>query len=183
MFQNQVLHFHSSVFYILLGNQNPHNILFIVSCHLASSQFCHLASSQGGNLRVLEIRKRGKVYTFKLLFGSICLAAAAADNNGVQQILVSSNIPSQEHFPRTKRQGVPAKPSLIPGIFLVVVVNPRKPIHKSFILFQLTLQNVYSIPYQANSHLENSMHGGAWQASVRGIASVGHDLATKTPPL
>ena len=27
------------------------------------------------------------------------------------------------------------------------------------------------------------MDRGAWQASVRGIASVGHDLATKTPPL
>ena len=29
--------------------------------------------------------------------------------------------------------------------------------------------------------LENPMDRGAWQATVRGVARVGHDLATKSP--
>ena len=33
------------------------------------------------------------------------------------------------------------------------------------------------------SCLENSMDKGAWQATVHGVARVGHDLATKPPPL
>ena len=33
------------------------------------------------------------------------------------------------------------------------------------------------------SCLENPMDGGAWQAVVPGVARVGHDLATKPPPL
>ena len=33
------------------------------------------------------------------------------------------------------------------------------------------------------SCLENPMDRGAWQATVHGIARVGHDLATKPPPL
>ena len=32
------------------------------------------------------------------------------------------------------------------------------------------------------SCLENPMDRGAWQAAVRGVARVGHDLATKPPP-
>ena len=32
------------------------------------------------------------------------------------------------------------------------------------------------------SYLENPMDREAWQATVRGIARVGHDLATKPPP-
>ena len=32
------------------------------------------------------------------------------------------------------------------------------------------------------SCLENPMDRGAWQATVHGIARVGHDLATKPPP-
>ena len=32
------------------------------------------------------------------------------------------------------------------------------------------------------SCLENSMDRGAWQATVHGIARVGHNLATKSPP-
>ena len=32
------------------------------------------------------------------------------------------------------------------------------------------------------SCLENPMDRGAWQAAVHGIARVGHDLATKSPP-
>ena len=31
------------------------------------------------------------------------------------------------------------------------------------------------------SYLENPMVRGAWQATVHGIARVGHDLATKPP--
>ena len=30
--------------------------------------------------------------------------------------------------------------------------------------------------------LENPMNRGAWQATVHGVARVGHDLATKPPP-
>ena len=33
------------------------------------------------------------------------------------------------------------------------------------------------------SLLENPMDTGAWQATVHGVARVGHDLATKPPPL
>ena len=32
------------------------------------------------------------------------------------------------------------------------------------------------------SCLENAMDRGAWQATVHGVARVGHDLATKPPP-
>ena len=32
------------------------------------------------------------------------------------------------------------------------------------------------------SSLENSMDRGAWQATVHGVARVGHDLSTKLPP-
>ena len=32
------------------------------------------------------------------------------------------------------------------------------------------------------SCLENPMHRGAWQATVHGVARVGHDLVTKPPP-
>ena len=32
------------------------------------------------------------------------------------------------------------------------------------------------------SCLENPMDRGAWWATVRGVARVGHDLVTKTPP-
>ena len=32
------------------------------------------------------------------------------------------------------------------------------------------------------SRLENPMDRGAWQATVHGIARVGHDLVTKPPP-
>ena len=32
------------------------------------------------------------------------------------------------------------------------------------------------------SCLENLMDRGAWQATVHGVARVGHDLATKPPP-
>ena len=32
------------------------------------------------------------------------------------------------------------------------------------------------------SCLENPMDGGVWQATVHGVARVGHDLATKPPP-
>ena len=32
------------------------------------------------------------------------------------------------------------------------------------------------------SCLENPMDRGAWQATVHGVARVGHDLATKPPP-
>ena len=34
-----------------------------------------------------------------------------------------------------------------------------------------------------NSCLENLLDRGAWQATVHGIARVGHNLATKPPPL
>ena len=37
-------------------------------------------------------------------------------------------------------------------------------------------------PFQY-SCLENSTEGGAWQATVHGIARVGHDLGTKPCPL
>ena len=37
-------------------------------------------------------------------------------------------------------------------------------------------------PFQ-HSCLENPMDRGAWQAIVHGVARVGHDLATKPPPL
>ena len=33
------------------------------------------------------------------------------------------------------------------------------------------------------SCLENRMDRGAWQATVHGVARVGHDLATKPPPI
>ena len=33
------------------------------------------------------------------------------------------------------------------------------------------------------SRLENPMGRGAWQATVHGVARVGHDLVTKPPPL
>ena len=33
------------------------------------------------------------------------------------------------------------------------------------------------------SCLENPMNRGAWQATVHGVAKVGHNLATKPPPL
>ena len=33
------------------------------------------------------------------------------------------------------------------------------------------------------SCLENTMDRGAWQATVHGVARIGHDLATKPPPL
>ena len=33
------------------------------------------------------------------------------------------------------------------------------------------------------SCLENPMDRGAWQPTVHGVARVGHNLATKTPPL
>ena len=32
------------------------------------------------------------------------------------------------------------------------------------------------------SRLENAMDRGAWQATVHGVARVGHDLVTKSPP-
>ena len=32
------------------------------------------------------------------------------------------------------------------------------------------------------SCLENPMDRGAWQATVHGVARIGHDLATKPPP-
>ena len=32
------------------------------------------------------------------------------------------------------------------------------------------------------SRLENPMDRGAWQATVYGVARVGHDLVTKLPP-
>ena len=32
------------------------------------------------------------------------------------------------------------------------------------------------------SFLENPIDRGAWQATVHGVARVGHDLATKPPP-
>jgi len=32
------------------------------------------------------------------------------------------------------------------------------------------------------SFLENSMHRGAQQATIYGVTTVGHDLATKSPP-
>ena len=32
------------------------------------------------------------------------------------------------------------------------------------------------------SYLENPMDRGAWQATVHGVARVGHNLATKPPP-
>ena len=41
-------------------------------------------------------------------------------------------------------------------------------------------------PFYGNPHqyscLENPMDRGAWQATVHGVATVGHDLATKLPP-
>ena len=33
------------------------------------------------------------------------------------------------------------------------------------------------------SFLENSMDRGPWRATVHGVTRVGHDLATKPPPL
>ena len=33
------------------------------------------------------------------------------------------------------------------------------------------------------SRLENSMDRGAWRAIVHGVARVGHDLETETPPV
>ena len=33
------------------------------------------------------------------------------------------------------------------------------------------------------SCLENRMDRGAWQATVHGVARVGHDLVTKPPPI
>ena len=36
-------------------------------------------------------------------------------------------------------------------------------------------------PFQY-SCLENPMNRGAWQATVHGVARVGHELATKQPP-
>ena len=38
-----------------------------------------------------------------------------------------------------------------------------------------------SNPFQ-DSCLENPMDRGAWEAPVHGVARVGHDLATKSPP-
>ena len=32
------------------------------------------------------------------------------------------------------------------------------------------------------SYMENPMDRGAWQATVHGVAGVGHDLETKPPP-
>ena len=39
--------------------------------------------------------------------------------------------------------------------------------------------NGYPLQY---SCLGNPMDGGSWQATVHGVASVGHNLATKPPP-
>ena len=33
------------------------------------------------------------------------------------------------------------------------------------------------------SCLENPMEGGIWRATVHGVARIGHNLATKPPPL
>ena len=41
-------------------------------------------------------------------------------------------------------------------------------------------RNVNPLQY---SCLENPMDRGTWQATVHGVARVGHDLATKPPPL
>ena len=41
--------------------------------------------------------------------------------------------------------------------------------------------NTYQV-YLYYSSLENPMDGGAWQATVHGIARVGHNLVTKPPP-
>ena len=38
----------------------------------------------------------------------------------------------------------------------------------------------HGIPLQY-SCLENPMDRGAWQATVRGVARIGHDIATKPP--
>ena len=40
---------------------------------------------------------------------------------------------------------------------------------------------IYGNPLQY-SCLENLMDRGAWQATVHGVARVGHDLVTKPPP-
>ena len=40
-------------------------------------------------------------------------------------------------------------------------------------------RNGYPLQY---SCLENLMDRGAWQATVCGVARIGHDLATKPPP-
>ena len=37
-------------------------------------------------------------------------------------------------------------------------------------------------PFQCDSCLANPMDRGAWQATVHGVARVGHDLVTKPPP-
>ena len=52
----------------------------------------------------------------------------------------------------------------------------------------LNMVRVGSIDAEGNgnplqcSYLENLMDGEAWQATVHGVARVGHKLATKPPP-
>ena len=47
---------------------------------------------------------------------------------------------------------------------------------------------VGKIPGEGNGNplqyscLENRMDGGVWQATVHGVAKIGHNLATKPPP-
>ena len=43
-------------------------------------------------------------------------------------------------------------------------------------------ENIYKLHLITYSCLENPMDRGAWQATVRGVTRVGHDLATKPPP-
>ena len=43
-------------------------------------------------------------------------------------------------------------------------------------------ENIYKLHLITYSCLENPMDRGAWQATVRGVTRVGHDLATKALP-
>ena len=65
---------------------------------------------------------------------------------------------------------------------------------KNRLINALDLRDVGSVPELGSSPgggngnilqyscLENAMDRGAWQATVHGVARLGHDLATKPPP-
>jgi len=66
------------------------------------------------------------------------------------------------------------------GVFISRVLNKcRRPRFNSWVGKIPGGRNGNPLQY---SWLENPMHRGAWQATVHGVARVGHNLATKPPP-
>ena len=63
----------------------------------------------------------------------------------------------------------------VPAFFFILEVSPWVP---GFFLQEDPLEKKNGNPLQ-NSFLENSMDRGAWRATVHGVGSVRHDLATK----